>query len=467
MNLEKLKKLIKALGWSDAWAMAIKELGGVDKAYALIDGQELEDADGTKLDIKALKPEPKTEAPANIGELVTAAVAKAFDDLVGDDDTSGTDGSDKPANRRKGRKLRITGGDFRNDDAERFGWKSFNEQLRAIKAANLGQGTDQRLHTKATGMSESVASDGGFLIAPEFANRVMEIAHDENSLLSMTDNFTIGGSTVKVNAVAESSRATGSRRGGVRGYWVNEGGTITSSKPTVRQMTLAPHKLAVLVYATEEQLEDTGQMLGQLVERSAGEEIAFMAGDAIVNGSGAGQPLGILAGAAGTTSCRVEVAKETGQAAATVVFANLTKMWARMHARSRANAAWFINQDVEPQLLTLSLDVGTGGVPAYLPPGGLSQAPYGTIFGRPVIPLEFCATLGTVGDVILADMKQYLTVLKGGVKATASMHVAFLTDESAFKFTYRVDGQPWWNLPLTPFKGTATQSPFVALATRA
>jgi hypothetical protein len=48
-----------------------------------------------------------------------------------------------------------------------------------------------------------------------------------------------------------------------------------------------------------------------------------------------------------------------------------------------------------------------------------------------------------------------------------SVHVAFLTDESIFRFIYRVDGQPIWNAALTPFKGSNTLSPFVVLAARA
>ena len=48
------------------------------------------------------------------------------------------------------------------------------------------------------------------------------------------------------------------------------------------------------------------------------------------------------------------------------------------------------------------------------------------------------------------------------------MHVAFTTDEMAFRATYRVDGQSVWNTVLTPFKGTGnTQSPFVGIAARA
>jgi HK97 family phage major capsid protein len=163
----------------------------------------------------------------------------------------------------------------------------------------------------------------------------------------------------------------------------------------------------------------------------------------------------------------VSVAKETGQAAATVVAQNVIKMWARMWARSRANAAWFVNQDVEPQLMQMSVAVGTGGQLIYMPPGGLSGQPYGTLFGRPVIPTEFNPTLGTVGDIVLADWSQYKLANKGAVKAASSMHVQFLTDQMCWRFTARYDGQVTWKAALTPYKGTNTQSPFITLATRA
>ena len=143
-------------------------------------------------------------------------------------------------------------------------------------------------------------------------------------------------------------------------------------------------------------------------------------------------------------------------------------MWARMWARSRPNAVWFINQNIEPQLFTMSLAVGTGGIPIYMPANGLSGSPYGQLMGRPVIAIEQCQTLGTVGDIILADMSQYILADKGGMQTASSIHIAFTTDESVFRFVYRVDGQPIWNSALTPYKGTVANSlsPFVALATR-
>ena len=142
--------------------------------------------------------------------------------------------------------------------------------------------------------------------------------------------------------------------------------------------------------------------------------------------------------------------KEGGQAAATIEYENILKMWSRAHARSRMspNMIWAINQDTEPQLNSMTAPVGTGGVPAYLPPGGLSQSPYGTLMGKPVIPTEHNETLGTVGDIALIDLSQYLLTDKGGVEAASSMHVEFLTGQETFRFTYRVDGQPLWSAHL-------------------
>jgi HK97 family phage major capsid protein len=137
-----------------------------------------------------------------------------------------------------------------------------------------------------------------------------------------------------------------------------------------------------------------------------------------------------------------------------------------MWIRSRQNAVWLINQDIEPQLYQLSQTVGTGGLPMFLPAGGSNNAPSSTLFGRPIIPIEYASTLGTPGDIILADFSQYVLADKRGMQAATSMHVRFLTDEMTFRFTYRVDGQPIWNLPLTPFKGTSSKSPFVVLAAR-
>ena len=122
-----------------------------------------------------------------------------------------------------------------------------------------------------------------------------------------------------LHGVDEASRATGSRAGGVRGYWVAEAGEITSSYPKFREINLKLAKLACLVYTTEEMLEDVS-VLSNFIENAGKAEIEFMLADAIINGDGAGKPLGIL-----NSACLVSQAKESGQTATTIVEANLLK----------------------------------------------------------------------------------------------------------------------------------------------
>jgi len=89
--------------------------------------------------------------------------------------------------------------------------------------------------------------------------------------------------------------------------------------------------------------------------------------------------------------------------------------------------------------------------------------PYGTILGRPVVETEYNPSLGTLGDILLVSPSQYYLIDKAGVQTASSIHVAFVNDETAFRFVYRVDGAPLWYTTLTGHD-TSTYSPYVALA---
>lgn len=350
-------------------------------------------------------------------------------------------------------------------------WGSFGEFLTAVHLYGLpGQAAerDPRLGALAavTGMGQNTPADGGFLVAPQFSSLIWDKLNSApDSLLARTDQYTITGESLTFNANAETSRATGSRYGGVRGYWLAEADQQTASKPKFRQVKIEPQELGVLVYITEKLLRNSAVALEQYVSRAAADEINFLVGDSIVNGTGVGQPKGFLA-----ATCTIQVAKETSQAAATINQANISKMWARLHPRSRANAVWLHNVDIEPQLDALSTVVtnvaGTENVGGYA--NKVFDAERRTLKGRPLVACEYAATLGTVGDLILADMSGYLAGTRGaGIDSAMSMHVRFEYREQAFRFVFEVDGQPWLAAAQTPANGTNTLSTFVKLATRA
>lgn len=354
----------------------------------------------------------------------------------------------------------------RIEDAPAGGFRSLGDFALAAKDWQTGHRDDKRLlawMSKAaeSGLSEGVDADGGFLVPEQFSNEVLQKVYDSAALVSRCREIPMSTKAVKIPYVKESSRADGSRQGGIRAYRSAELGALSSSKPSFGTVRLELEKLYVFVAASDELLEDAAAM-GSMITSAAASELAFKIDDEILNGTGVGQPLGIL-----NAPCKVEVAKETGQPAATLVAENIMKMWSRMWGPSRRNAVWVISQDIEPQLFSMAIAVGTGGVPVYMPANGLAGAPYATLMGRPVIPCESCQTLGTTGDIILADFSQYLYGRHvSGVTSATSMHLKFDYDQTVFRFTIRCDGQPWWSSALTPKNGSNTLSPFVTLATR-
>jgi HK97 family phage major capsid protein len=346
-----------------------------------------------------------------------------------------------------------------NPENDEKNFRSFGEQMMAVyRAVCPGGNVDSRLSTRAaSGLNETNPSDGGFLIQQDFVKELLKRTYETGILASKVRKIPISSSSngLKIKAVDEDSRANGSRWGGVQTYWENEADQIAASKPKFRTMDLSLKKLTGLCYATDELLQDAPALESVLKEAFA-EEFGFKIDDAILNGKGAGEPLGIL-----NSGGIVTVAKESNQSDKIKVD-NLFKMWNRLWARSRANSYWYVNQELEPFLYTLTV----GDKPVYIPAGGLSEKPYATLFGRPVMPLEQCSQAGDLGDIILADMSQYLLIDKGGINQASSIHARFIYDEQVFRFIYRVDGQPIWSKPLTPYKGSATVSPFVTLAKR-
>jgi HK97 family phage major capsid protein len=329
----------------------------------------------------------------------------------------------------------------------------------AVKAHAQGQGADPRLFAAATGMGTQSDSSMGFAIPKEVAPGIEKEMFDSGEILSRVDARTITvGNSIAYNVVDQTSRADASRGGGVLGYWVDEGTAPTATSMKLSRMELKLRKVGCLGVMTDELLADAAALGGEL-EQAFADELIFQVENKIYRGNGSAAPQGIL-----NANCLVSVSKETGQAASTIVNDNLVKMWARMSPRSKKKAAWFINVDCGPQLHTMAQTIGTGGVLPrfvnYAADGSL------TIFGRPVIEVEYAESVGTVGDIALADFSKYRLIRKGGVEQASSMHVYFAQGEQAFRAFYRVDGQAVPRSALTPFKGSSTLSPFVVLATR-
>jgi HK97 family phage major capsid protein len=165
-----------------------------------------------------------------------------------------------------------------------------------------------------------------------------------------------------------------------------------------------------------------------------------------------------------STGPRVSQAKESGQAADTVVEKNISKMWARVSTESKARGFWVYNPEVSPQLDGLYVPAGVAGVN----PRTVTYGPDGSymIKGRPAVEFKHCSALGDEGDIAFIDPTRYALISKD-IEAAQSMHVRFVYGENAFRWMYPVNGRPVWSSAKTPRYGSSTISTFVTLAARA
>lgn len=352
-----------------------------------------------------------------------------------------------------------------HDNGEDKPFNGIGDFLKAVATSNHQalSDADPRLRKLALGQSTAVDSEGGFLVGTDMAAEMFRVVQTEAVIAPRCReyNITNGSNAVEIPTVEETSRATGSRNGGARVYWAGESGTVNPSTVKVGKERIELQKMMAFMYVTSENLQDAG-ILANLMRDLAAEEMSYGLDDAILFGDGVGKPLGIFNSAAVVTQT-----KEGSQAANTVNFQNIIKMWSRVLSRSKTRGFWVINSEVMPQLQALASSVATPTELIYLPPGGLSQAPFGTLLGRPIQEIEQASALGTFGDIAFIDPSMYALPRKGGIVAAESVHVRFLNDESTFRFTYRVNGRPLPKAAITPAKGSATKSAFVALETRA
>lgn len=345
--------------------------------------------------------------------------------------------------------------------------RAFGGFLQQVAQAGVpgGQPSPELVQRSITGMGESVGSDGGFLVDSQHSTDLLQRVYSTGQIASRVRRLPplkAGFNGITLPYLDETSRATGSRLGGVTMAWEGEAEVLTASKPKIGKMELSLKKLTGLCYTTGELLQDAAQ-LGAIITDSFVKEMAFSVEDAIFRGTGAGRPLGFM-----NSDCKITVSKESSQTADTITFNNVASMMARLNPASIPTAVWLANIACLPELLKMSVPIknvaGTenvGGSGA----GLIYNPTERKLLGLPVLFVEYCEGLGDEGDLVLCDLGEYLMIDRA-MQGTSSIHVRFAYDETAFRFIYRCDGQPAQKTALTPYKGTATTSPFIALQAR-
>lgn len=343
----------------------------------------------------------------------------------------------------------------------RFGlFNSSGDWLKAVHQAGITGRPDERLiKFSATAAQEKIGEDGGFLVPEEISEGILKkLDTADDSLMAKSQFIQVSGNALTVN-VDENTPWSG----GIQVYWTAEGTSITESKPSFKQASWRLQKIAALVKATDELLDDA-VALGSYIQNNAPNAFNHKINSAILSGNGAGKPLGII-----NSPFAVTVSKESMQSADTINARNIAKMFGRMFPTSLGSSVWIVNPACMDQLRLLVDDNGNF---IYMSPGGfgnqVANAPFGTLMGRPVIPMMGSVpALGDVGDIIFADFSYYWGIRKAaGIKSATSIHLLFDKEQTAFRFSMRLDGKCPFQSPVTTEYGSFQMSSFVLLEAR-
>ena len=344
-----------------------------------------------------------------------------------------------------------------NDMVNKGGFKDIGAFARTVAKFSARRELDAQ--EKAALMETRVGDDGGIMVPPEFSNKLFSLAKEKSQIWSRATMLPVNGNAVSLPSISNYTHASDTYYGGVYNTWLQEGGTGTAVQPKFDMLQFRLHDNMTLVPITNDLLRDSPVTIAPLIETMVSNALGLTMDNVMLNGDGVGKPLGMF-----NSNCRIEITKESDQTAATVVAENIIKMFTRFNMSYIRNAIWMLNQTVMAQLMQLNIASGTAGSLIYMPPGGLSQSPYGNIFGIPLVYTEFCKTLGTVGDISLADPSQYLAIDKAE-EAAWSKEIYFLYNKSVLRVMYRADGQMWQNTAFTPANGD-TLSPVITLESR-
>lgn len=316
-------------------------------------------------------------------------------------------------------------------------------------------GTDARLMN--ANMTESTGAAGGYLVPMQYSQAILDQSLESEVIRPNANVIPMFGPTLDLPIFNTTDR-TGAKRAGLQMVMIGEAGTSTAQSAITANLRLTARKGAVFVDVSGELEADVpgfSTYLGQQMASAIGGGFDYM----FVQGTGAGQPLGIV-----NAPCTATVSKESGQAAATILGANLLKMAARLHPACWARSAWLVSPSVLSQLLSITQEAGpsTGRRTAEL----VDRDGIMLLMTRPVFITDACSALGTKGDVILADLSQYVVGLRKELSLEREISSGWKDDLVGFRMITRFDGQPAWPSAVTPRAGSETLSAFVTLETR-
>jgi len=350
----------------------------------------------------------------------------------------------------RGARAAIFGDGGRGDER-----RNFADFLLSVRTHDSRRLEDVYRSSKAA-MNTQAGAQGGYLVPEEFLPRLLGVAAERAVARPRATVIPMGAGVLHVPALdVTAAPAAGDTAafGGLVARWSEEAAAVNQSEPAFRQVTLQARELSGYAKVSNALVDDAGAGLEALLAALFGGAIAWHEDSAFLRGDGVGKPLGAVGPATGAA---VAVARKTANR---FLLDDAAKMLARfMPGWSASRACWVMHPSVYSELLLMA-----DATNLVFLPDARAAAP-GQFFGLPVLTSEKLTALGLPRDVCLVNWEQYLIGDRRQVEVAYSEHTAFTTNQAAWRFVSRVDGQPWMRAPMTLSDGASTLSPFVYLS---
>lgn len=269
-------------------------------------------------------------------------------------------------------------------------------------------------------MSEGVDENGGYLVPDEYDHRLIDGLTAENVVRALATVITTSGEH-KINIAATKPAAA----------WIEEGEALTFGDATFDQVILDAHKLHVAVKVTEELLYDNAFNLEDYLIKSFYKALANAEEDAFLNGSGEGEPLGILA-ATGGAQVGVTAASATAITADEII--NLVYSLKRPY---RKKAAFILNDQTIAAIRKLK-----DGDGKYLWQPALVMGEPDKLLGYPVYTSEYMPTIESGAKTIAFGDFSYYNIGDRGTRSFQELKELFAGNGLVgFVAKERVDGK--------------------------
>jgi len=385
------------------------------------------------VELRGLLAEPAPETLPPEGSLISG---DSFDSLT-----------DRATRTLTGRSYREMFGFKKGQTLDTGGFKDAGEFLTVLHSGRF----DPRLVQASFG--ETVPSQGGFAVPTQFASEWLDAALPAEIMRQLVKTYPMTESSLLIPGWDGADMSAGLTHGGFSMEFLAEGSDGTPQTAKLRQIELKAKTGAIYCNASLELIQD-GKNFAQNLQTALIKSIGFGFDRYLIGGAGASEPLGAL-----NSPCAVSVSGEEGQHVS-LVYQNFKKMFARQ--LNPAQAVWTCNSTSIPELLEITIDVGTGGV--FVPLLNESNGKF-TIFGRPVFFSPHMPILGAAGDVMFFDPNFYALGLRSEVAIDVSDAPRWTQRERSFRILVRFDGMCTLNKAVTPIHGD-TLSPVVVMEAR-